>query len=172
MTGARATVCQGAQAEPALGRLRRARDQLVPPPEEAAQVRRENEPVEEREARRELEDVAHARPAVRGLEEVVVREAAERAAHLLVAVKRRRSYAAMRAVSRQRRPRCRASHVTVSPAPSRPDVTPPTARSPVDAAASRCSSTLRERSKQRSGGAPISVSHSIRRTAPTLLARE
>src|SRR4051812_19881784 len=74
---------------------------------------------------------------------------------------RGRSCSMIRTVSLRRLPRWRASQVTVSPGPSTPDARPATTRSPVSTVESRWRSTLRERSKHRSGGAAITVSSSI-----------
>src|SRR5881409_887208 len=53
-------------------------------------------------------------------------------------------------------------HVTSCPAPINPEVTPAMARSPLQFVEAMCKSTLRARSKQRSIGAAIDVSNTIR----------
>src|SRR5437773_9263943 len=53
-------------------------------------------------------------------------------------------------------------HVTSCPAPINPEVTPAMARSPLQFVEAMCKSTLRARSKQRSIGAAIDVSNTMR----------
>ena len=64
----------------------------------------------------------------------------------------------IRLVRDWRTPKCLALQVTSCPAPIKPLVTPAIARSSVRPVDAMCSSMLRARSKQRAGGASISVS--------------
>ena len=70
----------------------------------------------------------------------------------------------IRDVTRQRTPKWRASQVTSSSLPMRPDVTPETARSREAVMDSRWRSMLRDRSKHTPTGAAMSVT---RRSRPT-----
>ncbi len=76
-----------------------------------------------------------------------------------------RSNSVTTTVSSCQTPRCRARHVTDSPMPISPDVTPATARSPVAEELSWCTSTSRIRSNTRSGAARMIVASRMRATS-------